>query len=192
MSKNIGFKNILNKKTRDYTFIISFFAIFSFFVFFIIRPNVITVFGLQKDLNDLKILDKKYESAIVNIISIQSIYEKDRDEFPLLDQAIPPAPEVNQVVDDINKAASDAGVPLNKVEIVQVALKQKKNNEELKNYAVNVDTNSDFSSVSKFVSKMIMQRRLKIFNNLNIAREDKESSTSSSLKIKFEIGSYFL
>ena len=48
------------KQVQDYTFSIAFFLVFSFFVIFAIRPNLITAFSLQKELEELKLLMEKY------------------------------------------------------------------------------------------------------------------------------------
>ncbi|QQG44726.1 MAG: type 4a pilus biogenesis protein PilO [Candidatus Roizmanbacteria bacterium] len=187
--------NIVNKlftkKTKDYSFTIVFFIIFSFFTFFVIKPNLTIVFSLQKDLGELKKVDSEYERAIIGILSVQSALEKNRESFPLLNFALPATPLVNQVIDDVKKAASDSGLILGKADINQVSLKESKPNSKNKFYSINISTTSDFKSVEKFINTVIQQRRLKAVKNLSITKDEKESTNSSSLQIKLEIeGSY--
>lgn len=192
MNGHTTVKKLINQKAKDYTFTIVFFIVFSFFAFFVIRPNLTTVFGLQKELNELKRLDGKYEKAITDIISIQSVLEKNRDLFPLLDQAVPAIPQVNQVIDDINKIASASNMPMRKVAINQVVLKEGKSSSTLKQYQIEIEASSDFVTANKFIDKILQQRRLKSMKELTIGKENKESSQSSTLNIKFDIEGYYL
>jgi len=47
------------RKVQDYTFNALFFLIFSFFLIFAIRPNVVTVFTLQQEFQELKLKNKE-------------------------------------------------------------------------------------------------------------------------------------
>ena len=143
-------------------------------------------------MSDLKTLDTKYETAISGILSIQSSLEKNRDLLPLLDQSLPPIPQVNQVIDDVNKSASDSGLQIRKIAINQVVLKEGKASSALKQYQIDIETASDFPTVNKFMGKVLKQRRLKVIKELSIGKENKESTQSSTLNIKFEIEGYYL
>src|SRR3989344_7223808 len=123
MRKSHILEVFLNKRAKDYSFIIVFFVIFSFFVLFVIRPNVKTVFILQQELDNLKKLDADYEKAIFNIVSIQSTLEQNRDTFPILTQAMPSNPQVNKVIDDIKKIASDSSMEMRRIDIAEINLK---------------------------------------------------------------------
>lgn len=192
MNKQKILEQLVNKKTKDYSFIIIFFIIFSFFTFFVIKPNLTTVFSLQRDLVDLRRLDTQYEQVINNIISVQSSFEKNRDKFSLLDQALPGAPKVNQVVDDINKIASDAGLLMKRMTISEVDLKISKNKEKEKQYTVNIDIDSGFSSITKFIEGITDQRRLKSFKEMTLSKNLKEGTQSSTLRIKIDLDGYYL
>jgi len=116
---------LLNKKeVHKYGFTIAFFIIFSFFLVFAIRPNLVTAFTLQKELQDLKIKNKKSEAVILQVVSYQSTLEEYRDKLPLLDQAVPSSPTVAQVVDEVKKSASDSGLLANTISVQQIHLKK--------------------------------------------------------------------
>ncbi|MEN9327568.1 MAG: hypothetical protein RI947_376 [Candidatus Parcubacteria bacterium] len=190
--------NLTNKRVKDYSFTIAFFLIFSFFILFAIRPNLVTVFSLQKELNDLRVLDNNYENAILNIVQLQSMVEANRNNLFLLDQSLPQIPQVNKVIDDLNKAASDSGVLIKKVDIGEVNLKVDKSSRDTKTFAVDIETESDFTQVRRFIDVFMSQRRLKTMTNLSIIKEvggfgdSFGSSESAILKIKLEVDGHYL
>ncbi|MBI4004679.1 type 4a pilus biogenesis protein PilO [Candidatus Roizmanbacteria bacterium] len=185
-------KKILSKKTTDYTFTVVFFFIFSFFVFFVIRPTLVTVFVLQKEVHELKELDKEYEKAIFSIVSVQSKLENNRSLFPMLSYAIPATPQVNKVVDDIRKVASASSIDIKRIEVNEINLKEIKEKDNVKPYIVSLETTSDFNTVNKFMAEIVGQRRLKTIKGISITKENKESTESSQLKIQLEVEAYYL
>jgi Tfp pilus assembly protein PilO len=192
MRKNRLLQAFLNKRAKDYSFMIVFFIIFTFFVLFVIRPNVKTVFVLQQELDNLKKLDSDYEKAIFNIVAIQSTLERNRDTFPVLTQAMPSNPQVNKVIDDIKKIASDSSMEMKRIDISEINLKGSDNKDKIKPYIVQIEATSNFVSVSRFLEGLMGQRRLKTIRQLSIVKEIKDSTASSALRIKLEIEGYYL
>lgn len=192
MSTHINLEQLISRKAKDYTFTILFFIIFSFFTLFVIRPNIVTVFGLQKELTDLQILDKDYEAAIVDIVSLQSVLEKNRDRFPMLREALPYTPQVNQVIDDIRNVASESGIDTEKIDINQISLKESENKSSTKAYNVNIETRSDFPSAFAFVDGLTRQRRLKTLKNIKIYKEGSNGTGSAVLRVILEVEGYYL
>lgn len=191
-------ESLTNKRVKDYSFTIAFFFIFSFFILFAIRPNLVTVFSLQKQLGDLQLLDSNYENAILRIVQLQSMIESNRNNLFLLDQALPQTPQVNKVVDDLNNSASSSGVLIKKIDIGEVNLRVDKSKQEVKSFAVNIETTSDFDRVRQFIDMFLHQRRLKTMKNLSIIKESPDnslfgvSSSAATLKIKLEVDGFYL
>lgn len=183
---------IFTKKTKDYGFMIVFFLIFSFFVLFVIRPNLTTVFNLQRERDQLTQLDQDYERAIFNIVSIQSSLERNRESFPLLNDAVPSAAQVNRVIDDITKIASSSSFDIKKIDINQISLKESTDKNETHSYQVFLESAADFNTTRRFINDLLKQRRLKTLKTLNLEQDNKESTQSSFLRIKLEIEGHYL
>lgn len=195
MNKDSIISKLDTKKVKDYSFIIFFFLIFSFFVAFAIKPNLTTIFTLQNELRDLNQLDDAYDSVISQILSLQSIFENNRDRMYLLTDALPEGPTVSKVIDDLSKSASASGVVLQKVEINQVNLRKTTANKNLQAYVVNINTNSQFEPVRKFMYDFLDQRRLKMVKSLTIVRDTggvPTSTGSAKIQIKMEVEGYYL
>ncbi len=188
--KNELAQKITAKRIKDYTYVVVFFLIFSFFIVFAIRPNLETAFSLQKQLAELNKLNDNYEQAIIHIINVQTVFEKYRKEIPLLSEALPSNPQVNKVVDDLHGAASSSGLLLKLVDINEVNLKEIEE-KKLRQFKVSLQTESDFDTVKKFFTELINQRRLKTIDNLIITQQG-ESSSSGQLKIEFDLAGYYL
>jgi Tfp pilus assembly protein PilO len=124
--------------------------------------------------------------------------EANRNNLFLLDQSLPQIPQVNKVIDDLNKAASDSGVLIKKVDIGEVNLKVDKSSRDTKTFAVDIETESDFTQVRRFIDVFMSQRRLKTMTNLSIIKEvggfgdSFGSSESAILKIKLEVDGHYL
>ncbi|MDA1316402.1 MAG: hypothetical protein O3B87_00080 [bacterium] len=124
MDKNSLLKLLLSKEDiRTYGYNVGFFIVFSFFLIFAIRPNLVTAFNLQKELQELKLKDKQTEEVILQVVSYQSTLEEYRDKLPLLDQAVPSAPTIAQVIDEVRKSASDSGILINVLSVESIDLK---------------------------------------------------------------------
>jgi Tfp pilus assembly protein PilO len=181
---------ITPKRLKDYSYAIFFFLVFSFFVFFAIRPNIATAFTLKKELVELDKLNENYEQAIVHIINVQTVLEKYRDDYHLLSDALPTTPQVNKVVDDMYRAASASGITLKRLDIDEVNLRELEE-KKLRQFKVLLQTESDFETLKLFFDGLYAQRRLKTIDNLVIKR-DRTSSTSATLNLEFDINGYYL
>lgn len=183
---------LLNKKIKDYSFITAFFLIFSFFVFFAIKPNLETAVKLQKELGQLKVVNTNYNTAISRILVLQTALEEHREELPLLDQALPNSPQVNTLLSDLQKSASASGIVISKLSIAEVNLKNTKATPGLKNYSVLINSSSQFSAVQAFMDSFLSQRRLKLIKKLDLEKADQQASSSGTLNVSFQIEGYYL
>ena len=185
-------EQLLNKKIFDYTFIVAFFLILSFFIFFAIKPNLETAFKLQKELGELKQIDTNYNQAIDTIIRIQSAIEQNRDRLPLLEEALPDKPLVNTVVADIQRSASDSGLPIKSLNVIEVPVTNNTKDKLMKQFIVKFDTDTDFNAAHAFVASFLTQRRLKLINELTLIDNPRVSSGSARLSVSFQVESYYL
>lgn len=192
MDKTSILKKLFSKKTRDYTYTTIFLFIFSFFVAFIIRPNLNSVFEKTRKIEKLKNTNQLYEEQIEKIIEVQSILEENRDNLVFLDDAISKKPQVNKVLSDLYASAQENSLASEKTEVSDVNLKQQNNQEKIKSFVVKIKSKGEFEKALSFVQKIYMQRRLKLIENLAIGREEKESTSSSALGVMLDIEGFYL
>jgi len=182
-------KSIFTKKTKDYSFAILFFFVFSVFIIFAISPSLRTAFSLKKEEKDLIKIDNLYEQKIVNIADIQNQIEENRDEIPLLNQAISQYPEVNKMFNDVKTIADKNSFIIEKANISEINLKQI--TKKVNKVRLNIEGKAGFENLVGFVNDLFSQRRLKMINNLTLSK-DKDSTDSSKLKVVLIIDGYYL
>lgn len=200
MDKKKILELLKQKQVQDYTFSIAFFLVFSFFVIFAIRPNLITAFNLQKELQELKLKKEEYEQKILQIVNYQSVFEENRGNFHLLDEAIPNKPGVAKVVEDIRKASIGSGIKINNLSVSEIELKPEKISAGLKKYSVGMDVNSKLSQAELFLDLLSSQRRLKKIDKISFTQLDNNTQadpepdleTAVRYKIVFDINGYYL
>ena len=191
MNKSDILSKLLHKRVKDYGFTIVFFFIFSFFLVFAIRPNLLAVVTLQEQLDQLGSLNQRYEDEITKIVHLQSLIEENRDNFPLLEDSLPSTPQVNKVIDDISRNASDSGLIISKIEVHDISLKEDKQKNKIKSFAVNIETNTDFEHANRFIDTLFNQRRLKSIKDLSMIKEE-IGTESSVLKMQLQIDALYL
>ncbi|MFA9288788.1 MAG: type 4a pilus biogenesis protein PilO [Weeksellaceae bacterium] len=181
---------LTEKKVQDYSFSIFFFIVFSFFLAFAIRPNVITAFNLQQELQDLKLKNREYEAQILQIVNYQSVLETYRNDLPVLDEAIPSSPQVAKVVEDVQNAALQADVPITSVTVESINFKQVETVQGIQAYKITLDTEASASSLEQLILAISNQRRIKTIDQF--ALEGEQASTSGAFTVNMIVSAYYL
>jgi len=183
-------KDIFYKKANDYTFSVLFFLVFSFSIFFIVRPTLKTLFSLKKQAKDLEEVNQIYDQRIVMIANLQQFLENNREKLPLLKEVIPDKPNLAKVIDDFNKVSSESGFLFTKINTEEISLKEAKE-KKYKQVVLNIEGETDFEKMINFLEGLLKQRRLKMIEKLIVTKSE-ESSPSGLLKIQMEIKAGYL
>ncbi len=193
MDKQLLIKKILAKKeVRDYTQIILFFLISSFFLLAAIKPALTIAFSLKREIFDLERINAIYERNILKLVDAQFKLENIRDKTYLLDQALPKSPEMKTLVDNVKQVASAEGVLIDSLSLLSVDLKKEIKGIQPKPLIINMEIKGEFSTVNNFIKKISDQKRIKIIKNLKILKETDFSTESAHLKIIMETEGYYL
>lgn len=189
MQKTKISSSIFTKKTRDYTFVILFFAVFSVFILAAIKPSLTTAASLKKEEVDLKRIDNLYESKISDITLIQSQLEEYRDDLYLLNEAVSQFPEVNKMVEDVKKIADKNNFNIKKASISDVNLSQ--NKKKLDKVSLIIEGRTNFDNLTLFINDLFLQRRLKIIPKMVITK-DIEATGEAELRVILTVEGYYL
>jgi Tfp pilus assembly protein PilO len=193
MNKELFINKILAKKEiKDYTYVILFFVVSSFFIFFAIKPAVLIAFSLKRQVLDLQSINTIYEKNILKLVDIQSKLENTRNKTYLLEEAVPKNPEMRVLIDNIKQVASSEGIIINDLSLSSVNLKNDRRDQRMKPLKINIEAKSDFYGINNFMKRIIEQKRIKVINNLKILRENDSATNSANLKVKIEIEGYYL
>ncbi|MCX7996370.1 MAG: type 4a pilus biogenesis protein PilO [Patescibacteria group bacterium] len=173
-------------------------------MFFAIRPNLVTAFTLQQELEQLRAQDEQYENVILNIVKYQSLIENTRDDFVLLEDAVPDSPEIFNIVRDIRIAATASGLIINELEISQVVLKdtpkdadgdgniESTKNTERQSYTIRFNLPAGFTDVRNFMARLTNQRRLKTVEAIRVNTTTQPGTSSAVFNFSFDVTGYYL
>jgi len=192
MNKSVIKRKLLVKKATDYSYTILFFISFAFFTFFVIRPNIVTIFSLQEELGKLHILDSGYENVIKKIVDIQTFLQNNGQDLYLLDEALPTLPKINKLIVDTQFSASSSGMNLSTMSINKVDLKESKKTIVRKKISVTLNGDADFIQSKAFIVQMMNDRRLKTIQQIAFDQDEKKGTASGSLQLLLEIEGYYL
>ncbi len=199
MDRSIIVKRVIETltkgKTKDYTYLTIFFIVFSIFIFFAIRPSLVTAFSLRKEEQDLVKTELLYDKTIQSVVTNQTILEQMRDKIPLFSSALPKGPNINKVLDDIQKAATENTLSLSNITIQEIELVDPTSSQDVRSFAVQAETGANFNQITNFLRQLQNQRRLKKVKMINIgtsANQEVTATPSGELQIRLEIEGFYL
>ena len=102
--------------------VLSLFAI-AFFGWFALRPTAKTITSLIKEIEEYRQINQKLDSKIQSLSRAQAAFLQAKPYFPLLDQALPAAPESAVFLRQIEVLAFQHSVALSALSIDSVVLK---------------------------------------------------------------------
>lgn len=178
---------LLGKKNRDYTYNVLFFLIFAFFVFAAIRPNLVTAFSLQQQLQELKLKNVQADEKVLKIVSYQYLLTDYRDTLSKVDIAVPSSIEISKIVSDLRTVSRESNLELSSFSIDSVNFIEEKNSGTLYTINANISTSGSLSELQTLIKGILNQLRLKNMDSVSLTRSG-ESTFDFSVVIK----SYYL
>jgi Tfp pilus assembly protein PilO len=91
-----------------------------FFALFAIRPTLVTMSNLIKEIQDKEALDEKLKQKIASLSSVQGEFISIQDEVGILDNAIPSTPKFEEAISIIEKIASDVKLTIISLEAKEI------------------------------------------------------------------------
>lgn len=176
-----------DEKVQDYTFTIFFFLVFSVFVLFAIRPNILTAFSLQRELQELKLKNREAEEVILQIVNYQSVIENYRDKLPLLDEAVPSSPGLARAAEEVRLTAASSGLVVEQLTVDSITFSDEMGTGELETYSIALSSTSSSEQMTQFIQAILNQRRLKIFDSLSIS-----AGSDGTINVSFQMRTYYL
>ncbi|MGB9707672.1 MAG: type 4a pilus biogenesis protein PilO [Microgenomates group bacterium] len=111
------------KKARVYTEIVLSILTTAFFLFFAIKPTLVTIAGLVKEIKDKRLVTQKLEEKINSLNAAQKEYFSVQGDLYLVDQALPEDSQIASFVRQLEALAFRAGVSVGAIQYSPVSLK---------------------------------------------------------------------
>lgn len=172
---------------RASAFVILSLLLLLFMILFAIRPTVITIAELVSQIQIQTELSQKLATKIENVRDASEILSQQRDNLPLLDQAIPKKPIWQEWINSIEKLATASGLVIKSVDAGPINILGKPVVVATINNAVTtaeapvvpkgvtpinftIVAEGDYLQVKQFVENFEKLRRLTIVSDIQIAK----------------------
>jgi len=147
-----------------------------FFAVFAIRPTLLTMSDLIKEIDDKKALDKSLGQKIAALSSAQAEYLQFQPQLPELDQAIPTNTDLIQTLKIVEKVASEQKVTINSLTISDVPKDIPANTDftrlQRQNLTFAVSLSGEFPAIRGFVDGLLQSRRSFVIDKITFTIND--------------------
>ncbi len=143
-----------------------------FFAIFAIKPTLLTMSELVKEIQDKKLLDDQLAQKVASLNTAQSQYQKFSSQFYLLNQSIPKTADLMQSLKIVEKLASENGLVVQGITISAVpdetnAATADKAKRELITF--NIDVAGDYLKIRQFIEDIMDSRRMMLIDQVNFS-----------------------
>jgi len=148
------------RKVRVYTEIVLTLLAISFFLFFAIKPTLVTIVGLVREIKDKRMVVQKLEEKINNLNTAQNEYFTVEDNLYLVDQALPKDAQISLLVRQLEFLASAHGVSLEAIQYSPLRLKEKPEREGLQEIDFKMVLTGKYKDLRNFLWSLNNFRRV--------------------------------
>jgi Tfp pilus assembly protein PilO len=161
-----------------------------FFAIFAIRPTLITMADLIKEIADKKELDQQMDLKLASLYTAQEQYERYQASFYLLDESIPRKLDLVKSLKKFEKIAGEGELVINQISLAEVpeSIGDELLSGNFENYhrdflPINIEVIGDYMQIREFIEKIMDLRQVIIVDQVVIDRRTEASNLSAQLKI---------
>lgn len=143
-----------------------------FFAIFAIKPTLLTMSELVKEIDDKKALDNQLAQKIASLNTAQAQYQKFSSQFYLLDQAIPKTALLVESLKIVEKIASSNDLVIQGITISSVpeeTIQASADKSKRETLTFNVDVAGDYLNIRQFADDIMASRRMMIIDQVNFS-----------------------
>lgn len=157
------------------------FILISFFLYFAIRPTVLTISTLIGDIKSKEILSKKMTTKIDQVITAQENFSAIQEKYYLVEEAMPSTPNYVGAKQQVDNISSQNDILQDKILFAQSD----------KNYfSTQISTSSSFTGSLNFLTTLLHVRRLIDIPQINFD-QTKDTQSMGKVKITLPIDIYY-
>lgn len=156
-----------------------------FFALFAIRPTLLTMSDLIKEIEDKRALEQALEQKIAALSTAQTEYLAVQNRLPLLDEALPSDPNVIQALNIIEKIASDRQVAITNVGIPELPDhlapgdgSTDSDSLQRQNLILKVTLASDYLTIQEFIKDLQNSRRMIVVDAIDYNVNENQANKS--------------
>ncbi|MBU3957116.1 type 4a pilus biogenesis protein PilO [Patescibacteria group bacterium] len=148
------------KKARVYTGIILSIFTIAFFGFFAIRPTLVTIGGLLKEIKDKREVVAQMDQKINNLNKAQTNYTRIEKDLDLVNESLPLDPDLPILIKQLESLARLSSVAVESVRFEKTNLQGEIETEEGQASGFSVTLVGDYKNLKDFLSSLDTLRRI--------------------------------
>ena len=147
-----------------------------FFAVFAIRPTLLTMSDLIKEIEDKRQLDKQMAQKIASLSSAQSEYLKNQERFSVLEKAVPTGPDLVNLFKILEKLTAEQQIVITGLTLPDVPkdvpLGTSFDKLERKNLTFALGVTGDFVAIRSLVDEMTRSQRTIVVDKVTFTVSD--------------------
>lgn len=187
----LKFRNFYQKKqVRLYTELILTFFTISFFLFFSIRPTLITIASLLNEIKEQKTISQRLEKKVSALKQAQANYQQIKERLYLIDEALPENSDFSLFIRQLEALAAKNKVTIDSLQYEPTPLKGKETAVKIEKKTRSKETNKEenfqgiyfalkvsgqFESLKAFYDDFFRFRRLIVIDNFIFKTDQKNN-----------------
>lgn len=148
------------KKARVYTEIILSIFTVAFFGFFAIRPTLVTISGLLKEIKDKKAVVAQMDQKIDNLNKAQTNYNRVKNDLDLVEESLPLDPKLPILIKQLESLARLSSVTIESIKFGRTNLQGITEKEEGQTTSFNITIVGDYKHLKELLNSLDTLRRI--------------------------------
>lgn len=170
-----------------------------FFAMFAIRPTLVTMSDLVKEIEDKRKLDTQLSQKIASLSTAQGEFFSLQNDLPVLDDALPDTPEFAYSIKLIEKTASEMGLVITGLSVQEIPAEisnaqsgetTSEKNLERVTVPVTVSVTGEYLKIRDWLRLLKQQRRSVLIESIAFSTND--DSGTQQLKATADLGLPYL
>lgn len=164
---DLGKKLYQEKKSRVYSGIILSILTITFFLSFAIRPTLVTIASLLKEIENQKVVAEKLQDKITALNTAQIEYQKIKKDLVFVDETLPIHPDISSLITQLEVLARDSNLSVDGIQFSRTVLKDQEGNiknSKIKEGPPGIDFTlavvGDYKNLISFLDSLTNLRRL--------------------------------
>lgn len=148
------------KQARVYTGIVLSILTVAFFGFFAIRPTLVTISGLLKEIKDKREVVAQMDQKINNLAKAQANYNQISNRLYLINQSLPQDPDLSLLIKQVEALARISSVNLDSVRFDKTNLQGEVEKKEEQKVGFSLALSGSYQNLKQFLNSLDTLRRV--------------------------------
>ena len=158
-----------------------------FFGIVVIRPTLVTIAKLTREIKDQKEASEKLQTKINSLVTAQAEYAKIVTLVPLLDESLPKSNNFPRLAYFLEETATSSAVEIKSLNFEKIVLKEDgkstKNKNPYNEIAFSIGLTGDYYNLKQFLTDLEASRRIIKIESFSIGEVKTKETRAISLQV---------